>query len=149
VAFIGLSQFNGLLLRRYSSQQIIRVALTGQVVVSIVFLIGNMAGWYGLGYTIFMLFIFLACLGFTNPNAAALSLAPFSKNAGSASALLGATQMGVGALASVGVSVWSNGTATPMVAIIAVTSVLALGVLVVGRLLTKVKAPPQLPSSTT
>jgi DHA1 family bicyclomycin/chloramphenicol resistance-like MFS transporter len=132
VAFIGLSQFNSLLLRRYSSQQIIRVALTGQVVISIVFLIGSIAGWYGLGYTIVMLFVFLACLGFTNPNAAALSLAPFSKNAGSASALLGATQMGVGALASVGVSVWSNGTATPMVAIIAVTSVLALGVLVVG-----------------
>jgi MFS transporter, DHA1 family, multidrug resistance protein len=134
VAFIGLSQFNSLLLRRYSSQQIIRVALTGQVVVSLVFLIGNIAGWYGLGYTIFMLFVFLACLGFTNPNAAALSLAPFDKNAGSASALLGATQMGVGALASVGVAVFSNGTATPMVAIIAVTSVLALGVLVVGRL---------------
>lgn len=132
VAFIGLSQFNSLLLRRYSSQQIIRMALTGQVVVSIVFLMGSIAGWYGLGYTIVMLFMFLACVGFTNPNAAALSLAPFSRNAGSASALLGAAQMGVGALASVGVSVWSNGTATPMVAIIAVTSVLALGVLVVG-----------------
>jgi len=132
VAFIGLSQFNGLLLRRYSSQQIIRVALSGQVVVSLVFLIGSIAGWYGLGYTIVMLFAFLGCLGFTNPNAAALSLAPFSKNAGSASALLGATQMGVGALASVGVSVFNNGTETPMVAIIAVTSVLALGVLVVG-----------------
>jgi MFS transporter, DHA1 family, multidrug resistance protein len=132
VAFIGLSQFNGLLLRRYSSQQIIRVALSGQVVVSLVFLVGSIAGWYGLGYTIVMLFVFLACVGFTNPNAAALSLAPFDKNAGSASALLGATQMGVGALASVGVSVWSNRTATPMVAIIAVTSVLAMAVLVVG-----------------
>ncbi len=133
VAFIGLSQFNSLLLRRYSSQQIIRVALTGQVGVSLVFLAGSMAGWYGLGYTIVLLFVFLACLGFTNPNAAALSLAPFDKNAGSASALLGATQMGVGALASVGVSVFSNGTATPMVAIIAVTSVLAMGGLVAGR----------------
>lgn len=133
VAFIGLSQFNSLLLRRYSSQQIIRVALAGQVLVSLVFLIGSIAGWYGLGYTIFMLFVFLACLGFTNPNAAALSLAPFSKKAGSASALLGAAQMGMGALASVGVSVWSNGTATPMVAIIAVTSVGALGVWVVGQ----------------
>jgi MFS transporter, DHA1 family, multidrug resistance protein len=134
VAFIGLSQFNSLLLRRYSSQQIIRVALTGQVVVSIVLLTGTMAGWYGLGYTIVLLFLFLACLGYTNPNAAALSLAPFDKNAGSASALLGATQMGVGALASVGVAVFSNGTAMPMAAIIAVTSVLAMGVLVAGRL---------------
>jgi MFS transporter, DHA1 family, multidrug resistance protein len=139
VAFIGLSQFNSLLLRRYSSHQIVRVALAGQVIVSIVFLIGTLAGWFALGYTIFFLFLFLACLGFTNPNAAALSLAPFDKNAGSASALLGATQMGVGALASVGISVFSNGTAMPMVAIIAVTSVLAMGVLVVGRLSGKMK----------
>jgi MFS transporter, DHA1 family, multidrug resistance protein len=139
VAFIGLSQFNSLLLRRYSSHQIVRVALAGQVGVSLVFLVGSMAGWFALGYTIFFLFLFLACLGFTNPNAAALSLAPFDKNAGSASALLGATQMGVGALASVGISVFSNGTAMPMVAIIAVTSVLAMGVLVVGRLSGKMK----------
>lgn len=139
VAFIGLSQFNSLLLRRYSSHQIIRVALAGQVGVSLVFLAGSMAGWYGLGYTIFFLFLFLACLGFTNPNAAALSLAPFDKNAGSASALLGATQMGVGALASVGISVFNNGTAMPMVAIIAVTSILAMGVLVVGMLSGKMK----------
>jgi DHA1 family bicyclomycin/chloramphenicol resistance-like MFS transporter len=139
VAFIGLSQFNSLLLRRYSSHQIVRVALAGQVIVSIAFLIGTMAGWFALGYTIFFLFLFLACLGFTNPNAAALSLAPFDKNAGSASALLGATQMGVGALASVGISVFNNGTAMPMVAIIAVTSVLAMGVLVVGRLSGKMK----------
>jgi MFS transporter, DHA1 family, multidrug resistance protein len=132
VAFIGLSQFNGLLLRRYTSQQIVRVALAGQVLVSVVFLGGNMAGWFGLGGTIFFLFLFLACLGFTNPNAAALSLAPFSKNAGSASALLGALQLGVGALASVGVSVFNNGTSTPMIAIIAGSSVLALLVLMVG-----------------
>jgi DHA1 family bicyclomycin/chloramphenicol resistance-like MFS transporter len=36
-----------------------------------------------------MLFIFLACLGISNPNTAALTLAPFTKNAGSASALMG------------------------------------------------------------
>jgi DHA1 family bicyclomycin/chloramphenicol resistance-like MFS transporter len=133
VAFIGLSQLNGLLLRKYTSEQIIRVALTGQVLVAVIFLVGNMAGWYGLGYTIFLLFLFLACLGFTNPNAAALCLAPFSKNAGTASSMLGFLQMGIGTLASVAVSVFNNGTSTPMVVVIAVTSVLAMGVLVAGR----------------
>src|ERR1700744_4778742 len=53
VAFIVLSQFNGVLLKRYTSEQIIRVALSGQVIVAVVFLAGTMAGWYGLGSTIF------------------------------------------------------------------------------------------------
>jgi len=124
---------NTLLLRRYKSEQIVRVALAGQVVVGVLFLIGNVAGWYGLGYTIGFLFVFLFCLGFTYPNAAALALAPFSRKAGTASALLGFFQLGVGALASVAVSVFSNGTATPMVVVIAVTSVLGMIVLVAGQ----------------
>jgi DHA1 family bicyclomycin/chloramphenicol resistance-like MFS transporter len=144
VAFIGLSQFNGLLLRKYSSQQIIWVALTGQVIVTVVFLAGNIAGWYGLSQTIFFIALFLACLGFTNPNAAALALAPFSKNAGTAAALLGALQMGIGALASIGVSAFSNGTSTPMIATMAVTSLLAMGILVAG---TKAAGPRGLPGA--
>jgi len=133
VAFIGLSQFNSLLLRRYTSERIIWVALSAQVGVSILFLAGNMAGWYGLPHTIFFIFLFLGCLGFTNPNAAALSLAPFSKNAGSASALLGALQLGVGALAAVGIGAFANGTATPMIAIMATTSLAALLILIAGK----------------
>ncbi len=146
VAFIGLSQFNGLLLRRFTSQQIVRVAVIGQVVVAIIFLAGNMAGWYGLAHTIFFLFLLLTFMGFANPNAAALALAPFSKNAGSASALLGALQMGIGALASIGVSAFSNGTSTPMIAIITISSVLALGVLIVGRSI-KATSPPGSPAA--
>lgn len=133
VAFIGLSQFNSIFLRRHTSQRIIWVALTGQVLVSILFLAGNLAGWYGLPQTIFFIFLFLACMGFTNPNATALALAPFSQNAGTASALLGAMQMGVGALASVGVGAFNNGTANPMIGIMTVTSVAALLILVIGR----------------
>lgn len=133
LAFIGLSQFNSLLLKKHSSEKIIWVALTAQVIVAAIFLAGNMAGWYGLPQTIFFIFLFLACLGFTNPNAAALSLAPFSKNAGSASALLGAMQMGVGALASVGIGAFSNGTATPMIAIMFISSLAALLILIAGK----------------
>jgi len=133
VAFIGLSQFNSLFLKKYSSEQIIWVALTGQVLVAAIFLAGNIAGWYGLPQTIFFIFLFLGCLGFTNPNAAALSLAPFSKNAGTASALLGALQMGIGAIASMGIGAFSSATATPMIAIMAGTSVAALLILIIGK----------------
>lgn len=126
VAFIGLSQFNALLLKRYPSEKIIRVALTGQVIVSALFFAGTAAGWYGLGWTIFFLFLFLFFMGFTYPNAAALALAPFDKNAGTASSLLGVLQMGIGGLASIAVGAFANGTALPMVAVIAGTSVVAL-----------------------
>jgi len=132
VALIVLSQFNGRLLRRYTSGAIMRVALTGQVIVAVIFVVGAIAGWYGLGATIALLFLFLTFLGFTYPNAAALALAPFDKNAGTASALLGTSQMGIGALASVAVSAFNNGTEVPLSAIIAATSVLALGILVMG-----------------
>jgi len=133
VAFIVLGQLNTLLLRKYKSEQIVKVALMGQLVVAALFLAVTLAGWLGLGYTILFLFLFLMFLGFTYPNAAALSLAPFSRNAGTASALLGFFQLGVGALASVAVSVFSNGTALPMVAVIATSSVLAVAVLVIGQ----------------
>ncbi|HLI92659.1 MAG TPA: hypothetical protein VKU83_03590, partial [Puia sp.] len=133
VAFIGLSQLNALLLRRFKSEQIVRLALAGQVIVAAFFWLADAAGWLGLGPTILFLFVFLACLGFTNPNAAALSLAPFSKNAGTASALLGFFQLGIGTLASVAVSVFSTGTASPMVAVIAISSVLAMVILLAGH----------------
>jgi len=137
VAFIGLSQFNALLLKRFPGEKIIRVALTGQVLVSLVFLAGAAAGWYGLGMTIFFLFLFLAFMGFTYPNAAALALAPFDKNAGTASSFLGMLQLGVGALASIAVSAFMNRSSFPMVAIIAGTSVIAFLVMVYGNFATR------------
>lgn len=133
VAFIVLGQFNTLLLQRFKNEQIIRVALPLQVIFAVLFLVGTIAGWYGLELTIFFLFAFLTCLGFTFPNATALALAPFSRNAGSASALLGFFQLGIGTVASVGVSIFSNGTPAPLVAVIAATSVIALAVLVIGQ----------------
>lgn len=132
IGFIGSSQFNSLLLKKYRSGQIVFSALVGQSLIGLIFLFGTWNGWFGLYGTIAMLFLFLCCLGIANPNASALSLAPFSKNAGSASALLGALQLGLGALASVGVSLFNTRSALPMVAIIAGTSLIALLILITG-----------------
>jgi DHA1 family bicyclomycin/chloramphenicol resistance-like MFS transporter len=107
------------------------------VVVGLVFWGFALAGWLSLGTTIAFLFVFLGCLGFTNPNAAALAMAPFAKNAGTASSLLGALQLGIGALAASGVSAFADGTVRPMAGIIAVTSVLALGTLFYGSFATR------------
>lgn len=130
---IGSSQVNSWLLRRYQSEQIVFVALGCQVLTTLVLLGLTSAGLLGLGGTVALLFVFLGCLGFTSPNTSALSLAPFTRNAGSASALMGALQMGMGALASVGVSLFNAHSATPMALIMAATSVLALLILLAGR----------------
>jgi DHA1 family bicyclomycin/chloramphenicol resistance-like MFS transporter len=133
IGLIGSSQLNTLLLRKYSSEQMIFAALICQAVTGIVFLVGSINGWFGLPETIGLLFIFLGCLGFASPNTSALSLAPFSKNAGSASALMGAVQMGLGTIASIGVSLFDTRSSLPMVAIMASTSLIALAILYFGR----------------
>lgn len=133
VGFIGSSQLNSLALRRYPSEPIVLAALICQSIIGLVFLTGTMQGWFGLSSTITLLFLFLCCLGFTSPNTSALSLAPFAKNAGSASALMGAIQMAIGALASVGVSLFTTHSAVPMVAIMAVSALLALLIVLLGR----------------
>jgi DHA1 family bicyclomycin/chloramphenicol resistance-like MFS transporter len=133
VSFIGSSQLNSVLLKRFSSQQMILAALISQSVISIIFLILSVNNLLGLYETIAMLFLFLACLGISNPNTAGLTMAPFAKNAGTASALMGAIQLGLGALASFAVGVFVKNSVAPMVFIMTVTTLIALVVLIIGK----------------
>ena len=133
VGFIGSSQLNTLFLRKFTSEQVVNTALICQVLVSFTFLAAALAGFLTLPVTIVFLFFFLCCIGYTYPNAAALSLAPFTRNAGSASALMGAFQMGAGTLISIVISLFEEPSVVPMVAAMAGSSLLALTVLVVGR----------------
>ena len=127
------SQLNSLLLRKYSSQQIIKIALLLQSITGIVLFTGSAGSWLGLSGTIIGCCVFLSCQGFTFPNSSSLSMAPFSKNAGSASALMGGIQMGMGAGTSVLVSLLSNHTALPMTGVMLGCSVLSFIILLIGR----------------
>ncbi len=133
VGFIGSSQVNTLALRRFTSEQILPVALGVQSLMGLFFVLAVMNGWLGLWGTLEVLFVLLCCLGFVNPNTAALSLAPFERNAGSASSLMGALQMGVGALASVFVSLEEANSAMPLALVMTAAAMLALLVLLVCR----------------
>ena len=133
VGFIGGSQLNIFLNRRYSSEQIFRVSLYSLVAVSIVFTIGAWNNWYGLESTIALFFVALSCVGLTNPNATALALAPFSRNVGSASALLGFLQIGVAGFASAGIGFFNTTDSIPVAVVMACTSLMALGILLFGR----------------
>ena len=139
LSFICASQLNSVLLRWFSSEKMIFGALVTQCIVVILFLITAMNDLLGLYETIGFLFIFLACLGISNPNTAGLTLAPFSKNAGSASALMGAIQLGLGAFASFAVGLFVKDSIVPMVVIMAVSTIVAFLVLNVGKRTIKVK----------
>lgn len=139
VSFIGSSQLNSVLLKKFSSEQMIFAALILQSIISIVFLILSLNGLLGLYETIAMLFLFLGCLGISNPNTAGLTMAPFAKNAGSASALMGAIQLGLGALASFAVGIFVKDSVAPMVFIMTSTTIIAFIVLNIGKRFIKEK----------
>lgn len=133
IGLIGSSQVNSILLRKYKSEQIIVVALICQVVFTAIFYIGLYFNLVGVFEAITFLFLFLSCIGFTNPNTVALSLAPFKKNAGTASALMGAIQMGMGALASSALSLFHSKSAEPMTLVMFTTSIMAIVILYFGK----------------
>jgi DHA1 family bicyclomycin/chloramphenicol resistance-like MFS transporter len=126
VGFIGGSQLNILLLRRFTSRQIFRVALFLQVVTSLGFLLGAYNGWYGQTETLVFLFLLLLCLGFISPNAMSLALEPFEGNLGSASALLGTIRIGVAALASASIGLFHATTIAPIALIMASVIMMAM-----------------------
>jgi len=140
MGLIGSSQINSVLLRTYTSEQIIKVALACQTIVGLIMVTLTLFGFSDLFVTIFLIFLFLCCQGFTFPNASALSLAPFGHNAGSASALLGGIQMSIGACTSALVSVFQNNTALPMTGVMACCATGAFTVLLVGRKIICLKA---------
>lgn len=133
ISFIGTSQLNSYLLRSYTSEQLIQFGLKLQLFISVIFAVGIYFDWLNLYGVIAMLFLFLGCLGFCNPNTTALSLAPFEKDAGSASALMGAVQMGLGALASLAVGVFVKDSVLPVTMIFSGSSLLALLILYFGK----------------
>jgi DHA1 family bicyclomycin/chloramphenicol resistance-like MFS transporter len=133
VGLIGGSQVNTLLLRKYSSEQIIRATLFFQCLAGISLVTGTYFHFLGLYSTIFLIWVFLSTQGFAFPNSSALSLAPFSGNAGTASALMGAIQLGFGAVSTAVVSVFNNGTAMPMATVMCACAVISFTVLLLGR----------------
>jgi DHA1 family bicyclomycin/chloramphenicol resistance-like MFS transporter len=122
VGLIGATQFNVLLLRRWTPQQIMGGALLAGVGFGLVLLILAAAEIGGLAGILIPLWSVLAMVGLALPNAPALALSRHGEAAGTAAALLGAVQFGVGALAA------------PLVGILGVGAV-AMAVVVFGGML--------------
>jgi DHA1 family bicyclomycin/chloramphenicol resistance-like MFS transporter len=128
--FIGGNQVNVFLLRRFTSQEIFFGALSVQVVTGLLFFAGMHSHLLALRGTLVLFFVFLSCIGLTYPNAAALGLARFSRDAGRASALLGFLQTGTGALISMSIGLVGVGA---VISLLSSTALLAMVILLVGR----------------
>ena len=130
---IGSSQLNSFFLKKYKSEQIIKIALLSQSVVAVILAASSIFGFGELYSTIFLIFLYLCCQGFIFPNAAAMSMASFGHNAGNASALMGFIQMSAGAFMSAMVSVFHNETSLPMTGVMATCSLTATLIFTIGK----------------
>jgi MFS transporter, DHA1 family, multidrug resistance protein len=130
MGFIGGNQVNVFLLRKFTSRQIFFAALIVQVFIGMVFFAGVRIHIIDLPATLVLFFLFLSCIGLTYPNAAALGLAPFSSDAGRASALLGFLQTGTGALISMGIGLLG---VQAVVSLLSFSALAALLIFLVGR----------------
>ena len=129
---IGSTQLNHLLLKHFSSGQIIKATLIYQAVIGVILVTGTWFNLYGKYGLVSLIALFLAGQGLTNPNANALSLAPFSRHVGSAASLAGSFRMGMGGLVSALVSLFHNGTAMPMVGVMVGCTLLGFVILLIG-----------------
>lgn len=81
--------------------------------------LAGLAGWLPLPVVLGGLFLFIASLGFLGPNSTAAALATHGQQAGTASALMGAIQFALATLAGTLVGAFHDGTARPLVLVMA------------------------------
>jgi DHA1 family bicyclomycin/chloramphenicol resistance-like MFS transporter len=128
VWLISGTQLNPVLLRRWSPAQILVTATIAGTTAGAVLLTLALADIGGLAGIVAPLWAVLFAAGVALPNAPALALAEYGESAGSAAALLGAVQFGVGAAVSPLVGLLGND-AVAMGAVIVTALLLAVAVL--------------------
>ncbi|MBM0231991.1 Bcr/CflA family efflux MFS transporter [Micromonospora sp. STR1_7] len=134
VGLIAATQFNVRLLRRYTPQQILVSALIAGTAAGLLLVLFAVTGLGGLGTLLASLWLVLAAAGLALPNAPALAMSRHSEAAGTAAALLGAVQFGIGALSAPLAGLFGTGS-VPMAVVVAggMAAALAVMVLVVPR----------------
>jgi DHA1 family bicyclomycin/chloramphenicol resistance-like MFS transporter len=127
--YIG-GQSNRWLLRRFTSEQLLRKGMWVNVCAGLLLVACARTGFGGFPLFFSVLFVCLSTLGVIFPNATAMTMQPFAAEAGSASALLGILQFTLGASGGALVGIVHNGTALPMAIQIACYGLAARGILV-------------------
>ncbi|MGU3436174.1 multidrug effflux MFS transporter [Actinomycetes bacterium M1A6_2h] len=108
IALIGASQLNVVLLQRFNPKQIVIAALLVSTVAGAVLIVTTELGIGGMWGFLIPVWFVLGAAGFVIPNSPALALSRHGEAAGTAAAVLGAAQFGLGALVAPLVGVLGN-----------------------------------------
>ncbi len=121
--FIAASQLNPLMVQRFGADRVLYVSTKMFLLATAGMLFFALTtGWRGAGLSGWLplavcAFFSMSSQGFTTPNAVVGALQRHAGHAGSASALMGTMQFGLGAVAAGLVGALSDGTARPMAAL--------------------------------
>lgn len=133
VGLIAMTQLNPLLVRRFGPVRVLTAAVVFSTVAAVVLLGVQVAGVGGLAGLMIPLFFVVASAGLSFPNAPAIALNGHGESAGTAAALLGASQFLVGGLVAPIVGALADGTAVPMAAVMLGTTGSALILVLLAR----------------
>jgi DHA1 family bicyclomycin/chloramphenicol resistance-like MFS transporter len=136
------SQINPVLLRWFTVRQVLGGAIVGATVAAAALLTVGLTGAGGLVAVLVPLAVLVSTAGLALPNVPALALTRHGEAAGTAAAVLGCVQFGVGAVVAPLVGAFGSTTAAPMGAAMLAVTTLA-GVLMFG-VVRREKHPPTL-----
>lgn len=118
VGLYGTGQLNRWLLRGYTARQVLSAGYVINTALCLVLAALAATGFGGLAAFAGVLFLCVASLALIFPNATAATMRPFAAEAGTASALLGMIQYGVGAAAGALVGALQSGATLSMAGVI-------------------------------
>jgi MFS transporter, DHA1 family, multidrug resistance protein len=128
VGLVAAGQLSARYVGRVGSRRLLTIGLSVMAVSGVSLLAVVASGRIGLVGVLPCMFLTMASNGLAAPNAMALAMNDFPDAAGSASALLGVLQFGVGALVAPLVGLGGNADAMPMAIVMALSGVLAITV---------------------
>jgi len=113
------------LLGRFRAETIIRAALVTYMLAAVTLLALEVTGEMNVVLLSALLFTIILSIGFILPLCGVMALEAHGKISGTASALMGAFQFGLGTIAAMVIGLTANGTAMPMAVTIALASIAA------------------------
>ena len=122
--YILCTQINAALVHRIGVERLLRFGITLLAFAASLFLLLVLTGIAGHGrpavYVCIPIILLMAAMGFIGPNATVFALASHARHAGSASALLGTLQFGLGSISGTAMGLLSITSLVPMASIIVI-----------------------------
>jgi DHA1 family bicyclomycin/chloramphenicol resistance-like MFS transporter len=119
VGLIAGAQLNARYVRKHGAANVVRCATVAYAIAAVVLALADQAGYASLPLLCVLLFVVITSMGFLLPPSTMLAMEAHGAIAGTAAALMGAFQFGLGAVGSAVVAALADGTAAPMLGVIA------------------------------